>query len=1105
MAGNVFPGHLGKGHPDGPDSDGPDSGGAAPMFPALAPVPDEAGLVAEFMQRPVLSKTDRAAVLERARDIARVARHSSRMFSAEKIMTVYKLSTAEGRMIMELAEALLRTPDSTTRDFLIFDKLAPGHWLQGDARGFFRGMEVALGLAGRIIRDRRQTGLPALVSRLGVTTVRQAIGTAMRQMGGQFVFAETIEAANRAAATKSTLYSFDMLGEAARSEKDCRRYHAAYHHAIAVVGAVAAHEDVNRNSGVSIKLSALSCRFATRYWSTDHEELTRRVVALAIAARRYNIPLTIDAEECGRLKPSLSLFARLLACPELQGWTGLGIVVQAYSRHAGAVIDWLEDQAREQATKIAVRLVKGAYWDAEIKWAQEKGLPDFPVFTSKRHTDLAYLALARRLMEASAVFHPQFASHNAYTLSAIIHLAASIRPASFELQKLHGMGDAVHDEFARIASAPLRVYAPVGQHQDLLAYLVRRILENGASSSFLNQLTDQQIDIETVISDPFMEDQSPAAPVCGTDLFAPARKNSLGFDIEDDRFIRYFETLVSRSDLPPPPPPASQDDIADAFIIARKTRWKNRCPSERADILNGIADAYEAASGAIFQLLVHEAGKTIDDAVAELREAVDFCRYYASRISHLPARAQPRGTVVAISPWNFPLAIFTGQITAALAAGNAVMAKPAEQTPRIAALAISLMHQAGVPKDALQVLCGAGAVVGHHLVKAGEADMVVFTGSMRTAKRIEIAIADSAKPHAALIAETGGINAMIVDSSALLERVVDDVLTSAFRSAGQRCSALRMLYIQEDIASALIAMICDAAAALATGDPARSDTDIGPVIDRDAKSRIDQHVADAERDGRLVWQGQVPQTGCFTPPSIIRVDGIADLGGEIFGPVLHVATYRAGGEATVIDAINRAGYGLTFGMHSRIDANIEAVTNNVDVGNIYINRNQIGAVVGSQPFGGHGLSGTGPKAGGDAYIRAFMTGHDGGDLPTATQSLPGPSGEMNSYSLLPRGRVLVIHPDPAIRQTLALRAEGFGNEVVERAATPDTFDGIAAVMTKTDGMIDIGRLRQRLHHACDGIIPLVVDDGGDVWLYRERHICRDMTASGGNIDLLMRQ
>lgn len=1094
MAGRSFPDHPDGAHPDG----------AISLFPELAAVPDEARLVAGFIAHPVLSETDRGIVLTHARDIARVARKTSRLFSAEKIMTIYRLSTAEGRMIMELAEALLRIPDSTTRDFLIFDKLAPGHWLQGDAKGFFRGMEVALGLAGSIIRGGRQTGLAALVSRLGVPTVRQAIGTAMRQMGGQFVFAETIEAAERAAAASKAVYSFDMLGEAARSEEDCQRYDAAYAHAIDVVGAAAGHDDVNRNSGVSIKLSALSCRFAARYWSVSHEELVGRVTSLALSACRHNIPLTIDAEEFGRLKPSLSVFERLLACPELQGWAGLGIVVQAYSRHAGAVIDWLEDQVRKHSTKISVRLVKGAYWDAEIKLAQEKGLPDFPVYTSKRQTDLAYLAHAKRLMDASAYFHPQFASHNAYTLSAIVHLAGLIKPASYELQKLHGMGNAVHDEIASIAAAPLRVYAPVGQHHDLLAYLVRRILENGASSSFLNQLTDQKIDIETVISDPFMADQTLAmAPVCGTDLFAPVRKNSRGFDIEDDGFVQQFETLVRQADLPTAPTEADQDDIDTAFISAGKTTWKDRAPADRADILNAIADGYEAASDEIFRLLVHEAGKTIDDAVAELREAVDFCRFYASRASHLPPTARARGTVVAISPWNFPLAIFTGQITAALAAGNAVIAKPAEATPRIAALAISLMHEAGVPRDALQLLCGDGAVIGHHLITAGQADMVVFTGSIQTAKLIERTIAKSAKPHAPLIAETGGINAMIVDSSALLERVVDDVLTSAFRSAGQRCSALRMLYIQEDIAPVLIDMICAAAAALTSGGPGRSDTDIGPVIDWDAKSRIDQHVASAARDARLVWQGQVPQTGCFTPPSIIRVDGIADLGSEIFGPVLHIATYRAGGEAMVVEAINRAGYGLTFGMHSRIDANIEAVTNSIDVGNIYINRNQIGAVVGSQPFGGHGLSGTGPKAGGDAYIKAFMTSHDDDHL-TATGLLPGPSGEMNSYSVSPRGRVLVIHPDPVIRQTLALRAKGFGNDVAEHAAIPDMVDGVAAVMTKADGMIDIGQLRDKLHLACQGIIPLVVDEGGDVWLCRERHVCRDMTASGGNIDLLMR-
>jgi len=1077
------------------------------VFPRLGRIEAEEVLVAGFHQKPVLSADDRQAVLQQARQIARMARDAGGHFSAEQIMAIYKLSTAEGRMIMELAEALLRVPDATTRDMLIFDKLAPGHWLNGDAKGFLLGMEAALEMASGVVRGRYEKGLKAVVARLGVPGVRRAIETAMRQMGGQFVFAETIQQAVKKAARAPMMFSFDMLGEAARSEEDCARYFAAYAEAIEQVGATARHDDVHRNNGVSVKLSALSCRFEARYWPKSHGALIHRVADLAIRARRYNIPLTIDAEEAGRLKPTLHVLERLLENPALQGWSGLGIVVQAYARHAGAVIDWLELQARKHGLRLPIRLVKGAYWDTEIKIAQEKGLEDFPVLTSKTHTDLAYLAHAARLLRSSACFHPQFASHNAYTLAAVVHLAEVIKPVSYEIQKLHGMGDAVHKEIRHLSSAPLRVYAPVGRHHDLLAYLVRRILENGASSSFMNQLADRRVDVPDLVRDPYGErPKAGAVPLTGDRIFAPARKNSRGFDIEDTETLRSFAETAARDGLPPRPADARPEDVAAAFGKARASLWRTQIPVERARVLDQIADHYEQHADALFHLLVHEAGKTIDDAAGELREAVDFCRYYAAQTRQLGAGARARGTVVAISPWNFPLAIFTGQIAAALGAGNTVLAKPAEQTPRIAAKAVALMHAAGVPEDGLQLLPGGGADVGAALTEAGEADMVVFTGSTATAKIIEKAVANSARPQAPLLAETGGLNAMIVDSSALLERVVDDVLGSAFRSAGQRCSALRILYMQEDIAPLLLPMLSYAAAMLKLGSAAGIDTDIGPVIDEEAKTRIDNHVDRARAEGRLIWQGQPLGDGCFCPPAIIRVNSIADLGEEIFGPVLHVATFKAGDEALVVDAINATGYGLTFGMHSRIDASIEAVSAAIDVGNVYINRNQIGAVVGSQPFGGHGLSGTGPKAGGPAYLGAFMATPE----PAASHAheralLPGPSGESNIYSLQPRGHVLVLHPDEKIRNDLAAAALGYGNTVKEAASLPASLDDIDAVMTAATGQIDLHALRSALHQARQQIIPLITDEGGHAWLRREKHICRDLTASGGNIDLLMKQ
>ncbi len=1086
----------------------PDPEWAAGLFPTLSPAQPEQALVDHFLAHPALAPKQRSDALEKAREVAAVARQTSKLFSAEKIMTIYKLSTAEGRMIMELAEALLRVPDKTTRDFLIFDKLSPGHWLNGNSKGFLKGMTSALALASGIIKAKQKDGLQAAVSRLGAPTVRRAIETAMRQMGGQFVFAETIEGAVRFAHKQDGLFSFDMLGEAARSDEDCDRYYAAYEHAIDQVGSIATHHNVNKNSGVSIKLSALSCRFQSRYWPSSHEDLTRRVVALALKARHYHIPITIDAEEYGRLMPSLQVFRELLAHPELQGWQGLGMVVQAYSRYAGPVIDWLEDQAKTYAKRISVRLVKGAYWDTEIKIAQEKGLSDFPVYTDKTHTDLAYLAHARRLMVASAYFHPQFASHNAYTLSAVETLAADIKPQSYELQKLHGMGEAVHDEIRKTTSAPLRIYAPVGQHEDLLAYLVRRILENGASSSFMNQLADSQIGINQLITDPYdLGNHQASSPPTGADIFLPERANSLGFDEENPDTIRDFVISISSHELPPKPKQADHNAITKAYDDAKQSAWKHILPKDRAAILNRVADHYEAAATELYPLLVHEAGKTIDDAAGEWREAIDFCRYYATQTLSLSPSAKPRGTVVAISPWNFPLAIFTGQIMAALGAGNAVLAKPAEQTPRIAEAAVRLMHQAGVPKDALHLLCGDGENVGKALITAGRCDMAVFTGSTQTAKKIEYGMATSAKPYAPLIAETGGINAMIIDSSALLERAVDDILTSAFRSAGQRCSALRVLYVQSDIADRLIQMLREAAAVMTIGDAKDMDTDIGPVIDDQAKSRIDKYVDAARQSGQLIWQGNAPKKGCFCPPSIIRIDGIHDLDEEIFGPVLHIATYRAGDENKVVDAINQSGYGLTFGMHSRIDANMDKVVKAIQVGNVYINRNQIGAIVGSQPFGGNGLSGTGPKAGGKLYLSAFLETLTDVD-PNTNDSLvprmmPGPSGERNSYMITPRGHVLVLHSDADMRINLSQRAKAAGNTVTDHTQIPDRFDGIDVVMTAADPHIDISALRQAMHNAGEAIIPLIFDRGGEAWLWHEQHICQDMTASGGNIDLLM--
>ncbi|NBP95589.1 MAG: bifunctional proline dehydrogenase/L-glutamate gamma-semialdehyde dehydrogenase PutA [Gammaproteobacteria bacterium] len=1078
------------------------------IFTPLTTAKDEPRLVADYHEHPALNTEDRKSVLQQARAVAKKARGRSSVISAEKIMATYKLSSAEGRMILELAEALLRIPDNTTRDLLIFDKLAPGHWLDGDAKGFLRGMESALELASSIVRRKHTDGLQKIVSRLGVPTVRMAIEAAMRQMGGQFVFAEHIEKAVRKIDDEQTLFSFDMLGEAARSEVDCDRYFAAYQDAINKVGPAARDPDVNRNSGVSIKLSALSCRLATRYWMNSRHDLIQKVCALAINAHRYNIPVTIDAEEFARLRPTLDVFESVLNHPDLRGWNGLGMVIQAYARHANSLIDRLEALAQDHQIRISVRLVKGAYWDTEIKVAQEKGLSDFPVYTAKHHTDLAYLALAKRLMTASRFFHPQFASHNAYTLCAVHALAKAIRPESCEVQKLHGMGDAVHEALGQIWDVPLRVYAPVGRHRDLLAYLVRRVIENGASSSFMNQLADSSITIDTLVSDPFTVSEDANRPLAtGDRLFLPHRLNSGGFDVDDPQTLHTFTRAVAETTLLPKPPDAHGQQISEAFDAAQETSWKQRPAAERAEVLDQIAVAFERSAHTFYQLIVHEAGKTVADAAGELREATDFCRYYAAQIRGFDAACRARGTVVAISPWNFPLAIFTGQIVAALGAGNAVLAKPAEQTPRIAALAVSLMHRAGVPTDALHLIFGGGENVGAHLAGAGRADMIVFTGSNTTAKAIESAIAHSAKPHAPLIAETGGLNAMMVDSSALLERVVDDVLASAFQSAGQRCSALRILYMQEDIADDLVRMVCDAATALKVGAPQDLDTDIGPVIDAEAKSQIDAYVALARAEGRLIWRGSAPSEGFFCAPAVIEVKGINDLEKEIFGPVLHVARYSTGDEACVIEDINRSGYGLTFGLHSRLDSATERIAQAINVGNVYINRNQIGAVVGSQPFGGHGLSGTGPKAGGPAYLRAFLRetsfSAESPSLLSSLSALPGPTGESNHYILQPRGKVFVFHPDPNTRKALTQIATTWGNHVEASDALPDNADDIDAWMTRLNDDQVLATLPRLRTLSEKRVIPLVIDSGSYAWLQTEKHICRNTTASGGNIDLLM--
>ncbi|MEQ9169607.1 MAG: L-glutamate gamma-semialdehyde dehydrogenase [Rhodospirillales bacterium] len=1067
------------------------------VLPAAQP---EADIVRTFLAAPALSPAERTAVSALAVSLIDAARGARAFGVLEKLMAAFSLSRDEGRALMELAEAFLRIPDAATRDALIADKLAGRDWRAPEAPVSVRAAAAAFRMAGAVVSP-GSGGVPAVLRRLGRPAVRAAVEHAMRLMGRQFVLAPTIGLALAAARrTPDIRFSFDMLGEGARTRADADRHYHAYLQAVETVGSRARSGNPHGNDGVSVKLSALSCRYRTAAWPDLCRDLLPVLRHLALRARAGNVPLTIDAEEAARLEVSLGLVRALAEDPVLAGWNGLGVVVQAYNLRAGAVIDWLADLAARTGQRIAVRLVKGAYWDAEIKAAQEKGLASFPVYTRKAHTDLAYLAHARRLLTLADRLYPQFAGHNAHTMAAVEIMARGLGVADFEVQRLHGMGAAAHRAFRARCGRRERIYAPVGGHRDLLAYLVRRLLENGANASFLHQLGDPAIPAQDLARDPYDLAAAPSrAPALrtGVDMFQPKRRNSRGWDLDDPA------TLAATADiggpLPPPPGPATTVDADAAWFRAEHAApaWAARSAEARAAVLDDVADGLEQDAPALLSLLAREAGKTLPDAVADLREAVDFCRYYAAAARALPAGCRPRGVVLAISPWNFPLAIFIGQVAAALGAGNAVIAKPAEQTPRIADHAVRIMHRMGVPEDALQFLNGPGQTLGAYLTSAGRADMVVFTGSTETARAIHRAVASSAKPAAPLLAETGGLNAMIVDSTALLERAADDIVASAFRSAGQRCSSLRMLYVQEDNFEPLVGVIRGAAEALRIGDSGDPAVDMGPVIDADAKAAIDTHVAAARAVGRLVWQGAAPE-GLFCAPAIIRVSGIADLAREVFGPVLHIAPYPAGGEADVIAGVNGKGYGLTFGVQTRIRSRALACAEAAQAGNVYVNRNQIGAVVGSQPFGGHGLSGTGPKAGGPLYLGAFTLDAPPPDGGADICPMPGPDGEENLYRRRPRGRVLCLGgADPA-------PARAAGNEVVTAAELPGDVMGIAAVMADPEAGVDLGALRRRLADAPGPLIPLITDAGGQAWLHTETHRCTDLTASGGNAALLSR-
>lgn len=1131
-------------------------------IPNLRPLIDnttyapEAQTLAHLRKTARLTQMDRAAITSRATTLVTAIRADSRPGLMEVFLSEYGLSTDEGIALMCLAEALLRVPDAATIDALIEDKIAPSNWashLGESTSPLVNASTWALMLTGKVLQDDTPGPVGHLrgaIKRLGEPVIRTAVGRAMKEMGAQFVLGETIQSAMIRASkmeAKGYTYSYDMLGEAARTESDARRYHLSYSRAISAISEAATSKDIRDNPGISVKLSALHPRYEEAQHDTVMNEVVPRLRTLAQLARSAGIGLNIDAEESDRLSISLDVIEAVLSEPSLKGWDGFGVVVQAYGQRAGHVIDWLYALAERLDRKIMVRLVKGAYWDTEIKRAQVAGLSGFPVFTAKHHTDISYVANARKLLGMTHRIYPQFATHNAHTVAAILHMAKD--PTAFEFQRLHGMGEALHDIVMKGEGTRCRIYAPVGAHRDLLAYLVRRLLENGANSSFVNQIVDTEVPPSEVAADPFDALALPQLPT-GPDLFAPERPNSKGWDvthrptriaIENARKpfatahwtaapLVAMQTKSGTSDaITNPARPndivgkvtwATAETVAMACTVAAP--W-SACAQDRSDILNRAADLFEEHYGELFALLAREAGKSLPDAIAELREAVDFLRYYAARADG-PA---PQGVFACISPWNFPLAIFTGQVAAALATGNAVLAKPAEQTPLIAQRATELLHEAGVPRDALQLLPGAGDV-GAALTSNPAVDGVAFTGSTDTAQIIHRSMADHLDPGAPLIAETGGLNAMIVDSTALPEQAVQAIVESAFQSAGQRCSALRCLYVQEDIAKSFTEMLIGAMDALVIGDPWTYGTDVGPAIDTDARDGIVAYVDAAGAQGRVLRRLPLPGGGTFVPPTLIKVSGIADMEREVFGPVLHIATFRSKDIDAVIYAINATGYGLTFGLQTRIDDRVQHVSDRIKVGNIYVNRNQIGAIVGSQPFGGEGLSGTGPKAGGPNYLARFRrhpaaakasawTGQDTqprlikalsalpGNTPVRTTALPGPTGESNVLTAVARGPILCLGPgrEAAQAQAQAITALGGAAVISEGDVAPDWLSHMPVAGVLWWGDADTARpLRRALAHRAGPILPLITGMPDTGHACHERHVCVDTTASGGNAQLL---
>ncbi|ELY4033053.1 trifunctional transcriptional regulator/proline dehydrogenase/L-glutamate gamma-semialdehyde dehydrogenase [Cronobacter sakazakii] len=1081
------------------------------------------------LPQPVAEKTHQLA-WSLAEKLRNQKTASGRAGMVQSLLQEFSLSSQEGVALMCLAEALLRIPDKATRDALIRDKISNGNWQSHIGRSpslFVNAATWGLLFTGRLVSTHNEASLSRSLNRIigksGEPLIRKGVDMAMRLMGEQFVTGETIAEAlanARKLEEKGFRYSYDMLGEAALTAADAQAYMVSYQQAIHAIGKASNGRGIYEGPGISIKLSALHPRYSRAQYDRVMEELYPRLKSLTLLARQYDIGINIDAEEADRLEISLDLLEKLCFEPELAGWNGIGFVIQAYQKRCPFVIDYLIDLATRSRRRLMIRLVKGAYWDSEIKRAQMEGLEGYPVYTRKVYTDISYLACAKKLLAVPNLIYPQFATHNAHTLAAIYNLAGqNYYPGQYEFQCLHGMGEPLYEQVVGKISdgklnRPCRIYAPVGTHETLLAYLVRRLLENGANTSFVNRIADNTLSLDDLVADPVSAVEQLAAQEgrvglphpkipLPQDLYGEGRVNSAGLDLANEhrlaslsssllnsalqkwRALPMLENAVDDGELAPVINPAEPRDIVGYAREATEAEvaqalesavnnapiWFATPPQERAAILERAAVLMEDQTQTLIGILVREAGKTFANAIAEVREAVDFLRYYAGQVrdDFDNETHRPLGPVVCISPWNFPLAIFTGQVAAALAAGNSVLAKPAEQTPLIAAQGIQILLEAGVPQGVVQLLPGRGETVGAQLTGDPRVRGVMFTGSTEVATLLQRNIADRLDPQGRptpLIAETGGLNAMIVDSSALTEQVVVDVVASAFDSAGQRCSALRVLCLQEEIADHTLTMLKGAMAECRMGNPGRLTTDIGPVIDADAKAGIERHIQAMRAKGRKVFQAARDnsldarewQTGTFVMPTLIELESFDEMKKEVFGPVLHVVRYNRNNLAELIEQINKAGYGLTLGVHTRIDETIAQVTGSAHVGNLYVNRNMVGAVVGVQPFGGEGLSGTGPKAGGPLYLYRLLASRPETAVQTTLErhdaryaqdaqvktlitrphqaltewaagrpelkalcehylalsqsgvqrTLPGPTGERNTYTLLPRERVLCL-------------------------------------------------------------------------------------------------